>query len=65
MICAASASNCSRYYFAMADLHGRPDHWTLAHRRWLASQSFGHVAQQIVFQDGINAIEDARQRLLS
>ena len=38
-------------------------HWTLAHRRWLANQKFEHVAQQIVFQEGIDAIEDALQRL--
>lgn len=38
-------------------------HWTLAHRRWLARQSFEHPAQQIVFQEGIDAIEDAAQRL--
>jgi transposase len=38
-------------------------HWTLAHRRWLANQTFEHAAQQIVFQDGINAIEDAIARL--
>jgi transposase len=38
-------------------------HWTLAHRRWLASQKFEHAAQQIVFQEAIDAIEDALQRL--
>jgi transposase len=38
-------------------------HWTLAHRRWLANQKFEQVAQQIVFQEGIDAIEDALQRL--
>ena len=38
-------------------------HWTLAHRRWLADQKFEHAAQQIVFQEGIDAIEDALQRL--
>jgi transposase len=38
-------------------------HWTLAHLRWLARQSFEHPAQQIVFQDAINAIEDAAARL--
>jgi transposase len=35
--------------------HGRlfsgRQHWTLAHLRWLAHQSFEHPAQQIVFQD--------------
>ena len=50
--------------------HGRiftgGDHWTRAHRRWLAEQSFDHPAQQIVFQDAVATIEDAvnrRQRL--
>jgi hypothetical protein len=38
-------------------------HWTLAHRRWLANQKFEHAAQQIVLQEGIDAIEDAVQRL--
>ena len=38
-------------------------HWTTAHRRWLANQKFEHAAQQIVFQEGIDAIEDAVQRL--
>jgi transposase len=33
------------------------------HRRWLAAQSFEHPAQQIVFQDGVAAIEDAVERL--
>ena len=35
----------------------------MAHRRWLANQKFEHAAQQIVFQEGIDAIEDAVQRL--
>ena len=47
--------------------HGRiysgGGHWTLAHRRWLAQQSFEHPAQQIVFQEAIDAIADADQRL--
>jgi transposase len=47
--------------------HGRiysgGGHWTLAHRRWLAKQAFEHAAQQIVFQEGIDAIEDAARRL--
>jgi transposase len=38
-------------------------HWTQAHRRWLARQSFEHAAQQIVFQEGVDAIEDANQKL--
>ena len=47
--------------------HGRifdgRKHWTMAHRRWLADQKFDHSAQQIVFQDGLDAIEDAVARL--
>jgi transposase len=47
--------------------HGRVyrggGHWTLAHRRWLAKQSFEHPAQQIVFQEAADAIVDADQRL--
>jgi transposase len=47
--------------------HGRVysggGHWTLAHRRWLAKQSFEHAAQQIVFQEAIDTIEEALQRL--
>ena len=47
--------------------HGRiysgGGHWSLAHRRWLARQAFDHPAQQIVFQEGLDAIEDAIQRL--
>jgi len=46
--------------------HGRifsgRSHWTGAHRRWLAEQSFDHPAQQIVFQDAVAAIEDAVER---
>jgi len=44
-------------------IYGAGGHWTLAHRRWLARQSFEHPAQQIVFQEGVDAIEDAAQRL--
>ena len=38
-------------------------HWTLAHQRWLAGQTFEHPAQQIVFQDAIDSIADAVARL--
>src|SRR3954453_19652018 len=38
-------------------------HWTLAHRRWLARQAFDHPAQHIVFQESVDAIDDAAQRL--
>ena len=43
--------------------HGRifsgRQHWTLAHRRWLAEQSFAHPAQQVVFQDAVEAIAES------
>jgi transposase len=38
-------------------------HWTVAHRRWLAGQKFEHAAQPIVFQEAIDAIQDAIERL--
>jgi transposase len=39
------------------------NHWTMAHRRWLADQKFAFPSQQIVFQDAIDAIEDCVARL--
>ena len=47
--------------------HGRiytgRTNWTKAHRAWLARQRFDHAAQQIVFQDYLEAITDAAARL--
>jgi transposase len=47
--------------------HGRiftgRSHWSLAHLRWLTRQKFEHPAQQIVFQEAIDAIQDAVARL--
>lgn len=46
--------------------HGRiyptRSHWTRAHRRWLAEQRFDHAAQQIVFEELIQAVEQAQAR---
>src|SRR6202162_2298867 len=56
----ANASSCFR---SCCRIYSAGGHWTLAHRRWLANQKFEHAAQQIVFQEGIDAIEDALQRL--
>jgi transposase len=45
--------------------HGRVHsgkNWTLAHRRWLTTLRFEHPAQQIVLQDYIHAVEDAKAR---
>jgi transposase len=38
-------------------------HWSRAHLRWLAGQAFTHPAQQIVFQDQVDAVTDAQARL--
>ena len=47
--------------------HGRSfpggRHWTKMHERWLAKQTFAHPAQQIVFQDQLEAITTAQARL--
>jgi len=47
--------------------HGRifpgARNWTKMFERWLAQQTFDHPAQQIVFQDQIEAINTARVRL--
>lgn len=37
-------------------------HWTRAHRRWLAEQRFDHAAEQIVFEELIQRIEVAQGR---
>lgn len=46
--------------------HGRTyatrSHWTRGHRRWLAEQRFVHAAQQIVFEELIQAVEQATAR---
>jgi transposase len=36
--------------------------WTRAYYRWMADQKFDYPAQQIVFQDYINAVRDAGER---
>ncbi len=38
-------------------------HWSRAHARWLAGQTFAHPAQQIVFQDQVDVIAEAQARL--
>jgi transposase len=43
--------------------HGRGTAWRMAYRRWLSSVAFEHPAQQIVFQDYVDAVGDAERRL--
>lgn len=35
--------------------------WTLAYRRWLTTVRFQHPAQQIVFQDYVDVVADAKR----
>jgi transposase len=44
-------------------IFGGRKRWSAAHTRWLGLQKFEHPAQQIVFQDHINALRDAGERL--
>lgn len=37
--------------------------WTVAYRRWLTTVRFQHPAQQIVFQDYVDAVSDAEVRV--
>ena len=37
--------------------------WTVAYRRWLTTVRFQHPAQQIVFQDYVDAVSDAEARV--
>ena len=38
--------------------------WTVAYRRWLTTVRFQHPAQQIVFQDYVDAVADAEARVV-
>jgi transposase len=42
--------------------HG-PGRWGMAYRRWLSTLAFEHPAQQIAFQDYVDAVTDAERRL--
>ena len=37
--------------------------WTQAHFRWLETQRFDHPAQQIVFQEYVDAVKEAQARI--
>jgi len=43
--------------------HGRGTAWRMAYRRWLSTLAFEHPAQQIAFQDYVDAVLDAERRL--
>lgn len=43
--------------------HERGTAWRLAYRRWLSTLAFEHPAQQIAFQDYVDAVMDAERRL--
>src|SRR5262249_60857861 len=62
-IFAASANSCCRFCCATGGSTVDAKHWTKPHLHWLAQQKFDHPAQQIVFQDAVDAVEDAATRL--
>src|ERR1700720_821914 len=43
--------------------HGQRTAWRMAYRRWLSTLAFEHPAQQIAFQDYVDAVMDAERRL--
>ncbi|ESW94514.1 transposase IS110 [Mesorhizobium sp. LSJC268A00] len=43
--------------------HERGTAWRKAYRRWLSTLAFDHPAQQIAFQDYVDAVMDAQRRL--
>jgi len=43
--------------------HGQGTAWRMAYRRWLSTLAFEHPAQQIAFQDYVDAVTDAERRL--
>ncbi|MER9282249.1 transposase [Mesorhizobium sp. M0522] len=43
--------------------HERGTAWRMAYRRWLSTLAFEHPAQQIAFQDYVDAVMDAERRL--
>ena len=43
--------------------HGRGTAWRMAYRRWLSTLAFDHPAQQIAFQDYVDAVMDAKRRV--
>ena len=62
----AQLMRCRQQLLAFLLRHGRiyerGKHWTYRHRDWLATQEFEQVAQQIVFQDYIEAVQNATER---
>ncbi len=43
--------------------HGGGTAWRMAYRRWLSTLAFEHPAQQIAFQDYVDAVTDAKRQL--
>src|SRR5450756_933345 len=43
--------------------HGRGKAWGLSYRRWLSTLAFDHSAQQVAFQDYVDAVVDSERRL--
>src|SRR5215472_11558439 len=62
-IFAASANSCCRFCCATGGSTVDASIGPKMHLHWLAQQKFDHPAQQIVFHDAVDAIEDAATRL--
>ena len=62
-IFAASANSLLSFLVRHGRIYSGRKHWTKTHLHWLAQQKFDHPAQQIVFQDAVDAINDAVTRL--
>ena len=43
--------------------YGGRSRWSQAHFRWLETQRFAHPAQQIVFQEYVDAVQEAQERI--
>ena len=53
----AASATVPAFLLRHSRIYSGRGHWTLAHRRWLAGQTFEHAAQQIVFQAAVDAIK--------
>jgi transposase len=58
----ASKQQLQSFLLRHGRIYGGLTSWTRTHYIWLANQKFEHPAHQIVFQDYINAIHDAKKR---
>ena len=58
-IVSRAVSNFTGFLLRHGRKHGRGTAWRMAYRRWLSTLAFEHPAQQIAFQDYVDAVMDA------